>query len=73
MGAIRLYARALDHCRYQTVKERRETKGWLNDCLRIPRPEAGKRRPIKLLGTEEKQKKLQALVMRIFTNVYTNE
>lgn len=73
MGAIRLHALALDLCWYQTVNGRRETRGWLNDWLRTPRPEAHKRRPIELLGNEEGQKELLALVMRLSTDVYINE
>lgn len=72
-GAVRLYARALDLCWYQTVNGRRETRRWLNDWLRTPRPGAGKHRPIEILGTEEGQKELLALVMRLSTDVYANE
>jgi len=32
-GAVRLYARALDLCWYQTVNGRRETRRWLNAWL----------------------------------------
>lgn len=73
MEAIRLYALALDLCGYQTVNRRRETRRWLNAWLRTPRLGAGKHRPIEILGTEEGQKQLLALVMRISTHVYTNE
>ncbi|MBX9872073.1 MAG: hypothetical protein K2X75_08745 [Burkholderiaceae bacterium] len=73
MGAIRLYALALDLCWYQTVNGRRETRRWLNDWLRTPRPGARKRRLIELLSTEEGQKELLALVVRISTDVYTSE
>lgn len=72
-GAVRLYARALDLCWYQTGNGRRETRRWLNDWLRTPRPGASKRRLIEFLGTEEGQKELLALVVRISTDVYTSE
>jgi len=73
IGAIRLYALALDLCWYQTVNGRRETRRWLNDWLRTPRPGAGRHRPIEILDTEEGQKEVLALVMRITTDVYTSE
>lgn len=73
MGAIRLHALALDLCWYQTVNGRRETRRWLNDWLRTSRAGARKRRLIELLGTEEGQKELLAVVMTLSTVVYTNE
>jgi uncharacterized protein (DUF2384 family) len=71
MGAIRLYALALDVCWFQTVKGRRETRRWLNDWLRTPRPGSSKSRPIELLGSDEGQRELHALVMRIADTSYT--
>lgn len=73
MGAIRLLARALDLCGYPTVNGRRETRRWMIDWLRTPRPEFGKHRPLELIGTEEGPTELLGLVKRISADVYTNE
>ena len=73
MGAIRLYALALDVCWLQTVKGRRETRRWMNDWLRKARPESSKSRPIELLGSDEGQRELQALMMKIADTTHTYE
>jgi uncharacterized protein (DUF2384 family) len=73
MGAIRLYALALNICWLQTVKGRQESRRWLNDWLRTGKPGSGNHRPIELLGSDEGQRELQALVMKIADTTHTYE
>lgn len=70
MGAIRLYALALDLYGHQTVNARREARRWMNDWLREPRFWFGWRKPIELLDSDEEQMKLLTLVEGIAAGVY---
>lgn len=70
MGAIRLYALALDIYPYHTVKARRVARRWMNDWLREPRLWFGWRRPIEFLGSAVGQRKVLTLVEGIVAGVY---
>lgn len=70
MGAIRIYALALDLYVYQTVNARREARRWMNDWLREPRLWFGWRKPIEFLGSDMEQKKMLTLIEGIAAGVY---
>lgn len=70
MGAIRIYAFALDLYGCQTANARREARRWMNDWLREPRLWFGWRKPIEFLGSDVEQKKVLTLIEGIAAGVY---
>ena len=70
MGAIRIYALALDLYGCQTANARREARRWMNDWLREPRLWFGWRKPIEFLGSDVEQKKVLTLIEGIAAGAY---